>query len=263
MHSPSIPFKTKTSWAGNIAISGDGVSDDPSLFFWLWGKDDKEAGDDLVIWLNGGPGCSSLAGMLEENGPFLYLDTRQKIHANPYSWTKAANILYVEQPVKTGFTTGKTSNTNEDQVAQQFSSFLQGFFETFPELKGKKLYVTGESYAGTYIPNIMNKIFEDGNKFNLQSGIIIDGVISDEVTQTDLVAYDYAVANQKALKLTDDDLKTIKAHSDKCGFTNYTYVNLQYPPKGKLPDYNRDGCSTWNTYYEAATSHNSKFNVCK
>lgn len=169
--SPTLPFKTKTSWAGNIEITGKTISDKPSLFFWLWGKDDTKASDDLVIWLNGGPGCSSLGGMLQENGPFLYESVKEKPFANPYSWTKEANILYVEQPVGTGFTTGKTKNTDEQQVAAQFSSFLDGFFKDFPELKGKNLYITGESYAGTYIPHIMNYLYTHGNKFNLKSGV--------------------------------------------------------------------------------------------
>ena len=68
---PLLPFKTKNSWAGNIAIPDTPTLTNGSLFFWLWGKDATEPGDDLIIWLNGGPGCSSIAATITENGPFF------------------------------------------------------------------------------------------------------------------------------------------------------------------------------------------------
>jgi carboxypeptidase D len=119
-----------------------------SLYFYLWGKDAATSGDELVVWVNGGPGCSALGGLVQENGPFLYESVKAKPYVNSYSWTKAATMLYVEQPIGTGFTTGAVTNTNEDQVAAQFAGFLDNFYKVFPELASKKLYITGESYAG-------------------------------------------------------------------------------------------------------------------
>jgi carboxypeptidase D len=258
---PSVPFKTKNSWAGNVPVSGSTVSKDASLFFWLWGKDSLSQSDSLVVWLNGGPGCSSLGGMVQENGPFLYESVLQKPYVNPYSWTRAADILYVEQPVQTGFTTGKSQNTNEDQVAEQFASFLDNFFVRFPELKSRKLYITGESYAGTYIPYITNYLYErNGGTPQLKGAIIIDGVITETSNQEDLVAYQYAVLHQTELKLTNADVASIKAESDKCNLSDYVDKNLKYPPVGRLPDYNHS-CSPWNTMYTLASTRNPTFDV--
>ena len=234
-----------------------------ALYFYLWGKDAADAGDDVVVWLNGGPGCSALGGMLTENGPFLYESVKEKPYPNPYSWTRAATMLYVEQPIGTGFTTGAVVNTNEDQVAAQFASFLDNFFKTFPELAGKRLFITGESYAGQYIPYIMNYQYTHGNKHNLHGGIIIDGVITDTVTLMDLVTNKYAEKNADIIGLTAGDLAEIKSHSDQCNLTNYTDTYLRYPAEGKLPDYNRDGCDTWNTFFGLAMQRKPDFDVCQ
>lgn len=104
--------------------------------------------DELVIWLNGGPGCSSLEGLLQENGPILFPFNSTDVVKNPYSWTKLSNVLWVEQPVGVGLGKGKPDVHNEHEVASQFYGFLVEFMKTFPQLKNKKLYITGESYAG-------------------------------------------------------------------------------------------------------------------
>jgi carboxypeptidase D len=118
------------------------------------------------------------------------------------------------------------------------------------------------SPSGTFIPYIMHHQYSHGNKHNLQGGLIIDGVITDEVTQMDLVVYDYAVDNAETIGLKKSDLAKIKAKSDACGLTGYTDKYLKYPPDGKLPDYNRDGCETWDTFYTLALKRNPTFNVC-
>lgn len=55
--------------------------------------------DPLLLWLNGGPGCSSLIGMVYENGPFVFNTPGSvKFTINEYSWNKKANVLYIESP---------------------------------------------------------------------------------------------------------------------------------------------------------------------
>jgi len=60
----------------------------------------------VLLWLNGGPGCSSLLGSLGENGPFMFRDGETELEPNMYSWNKFANVLYVESPPGVGFSLG-------------------------------------------------------------------------------------------------------------------------------------------------------------
>ena len=140
------------------------------LFFWFFPPGPTGSEDSLTIWTNGGPGCSSLEGALQENGvrDFVFGPTRVvvlriKISAffftqpvswgygqykptmNEYSWTNLSSMLYIEQPVGTGFTQGTPNIQDEDDLAEQFVGFLQQFLEVFSELKGKKTYIAGES----------------------------------------------------------------------------------------------------------------------
>jgi carboxypeptidase C (cathepsin A) len=99
------------------------------------------------------PGCSSLEGLLQENGPFLWQYGTFKPVPNPYTWVNLTNVVWVEQPVGTGFSQGTVTATNEEDVAAQFLGFWENFVDTFA-LQGRKVYITGESYAGYYVPYI-------------------------------------------------------------------------------------------------------------
>ena len=99
------------------------------------------------------PGCSSLEGLLQENGPFLWQYGTFKPVPNPYTWVNLTNVVWVEQPVGTGFSQGIPTATNEEDVAAQFLGFWENFIDTFA-LQGRKIYITGESYAGYYVPYI-------------------------------------------------------------------------------------------------------------
>jgi Carboxypeptidase C (cathepsin A) len=94
-----------------------------------------------------------LDGLLQENGPFLWQSGTYRPIRNPYSWTNLTNVVYVDQPAGTGFSPGPSTVNNEVDVANQFNSFWKNFVDTF-NLHGRKVYITGESYAGMYVPYI-------------------------------------------------------------------------------------------------------------
>ena len=102
------------------------------------------------VWLNGGPGCSSLDGLAKENGPFVFPGNNSNPQKNANSWTKLGNVLYIDQPVGAGYSGGSVEATTNAQVTQAFVSWLGSFYNIFPEMKSKKTYLTGESYAGIY-----------------------------------------------------------------------------------------------------------------
>lgn len=93
------------------------------------------------------PGCSSLEGFLQENGPFQWQYGTFAPVQNPWSWSNLTNVVWVEQPIGTGFTQGTPTATSEVDVAAQFLGFWKNFVDTF-SLHGRKVFITGESYAG-------------------------------------------------------------------------------------------------------------------
>lgn len=108
------------------------------------------------------PGCSSLSGLLQENGPFQWQTSTFGPYVNPWSWHHLSNIVWVEQPVGTGFSTGKVTATSEDDVAKQFMGFWKNFVDAFG-MHGYSVYVTGESYAGAYCPYISSNMLDTNN----------------------------------------------------------------------------------------------------
>jgi carboxypeptidase D len=122
--------------------------EDRELYFWFFPSTNPDATDEITIWLNGGPGCSSMEGFLQENGPFLWQYGTFKPLSNPYSWHRLTNMVWIDQPVGTGFSVGQANVTSQTDVAAQFLGFMKNFVELFG-LQGKKVYLTGESYAGT------------------------------------------------------------------------------------------------------------------
>jgi len=144
--------------------------------------------------LNGGPGSSSLIGFFTENGPFMVNDdsfgpggnnTVPTLFRNPWAWSRIASVLYLESPAGVGFSycdeeadcffdDWKTASDNHDALIQ--------FFTEFPEFSTQPFYITGESYAGIYIPTLVLSIMNDtANKINLQGLAIGDGCIGDAV----------------------------------------------------------------------------------
>lgn len=231
-----------------------------NFFFWMWGSDTIKADDNLVIWLNGGPGCSSLGGMLMENGPFLYMDKKKEPYVNEYSWLKSTNMLYVEMPIGTGFTTGKFTYHNEDEIAEQFQVFLDNFFKTFPEMVGKDLYIVGESYGSYYMTYILNRLYSNGNKFNAKGGMIVSGILADGVVANNVPLYNYVKKWAKIMGFSPSDLAKIKKASDQCGYTDFVKKYVRYPSQGKLPTPRQDGCGILDAYYAPP---NVNFNPCE
>merc|ERR1719217_1724230 len=135
-------------------------------FFWMFESRNDPQNDPTVMWLTGGPGCSSMTGLLFENGPCKVNADGTATTPNPYSWNTRANVMWVDQPPGTGFSKGVWDH-NEDGVAEDMYQFLQALFKAMPKYN-TRFFVTGESYAGHYIPAVTHRIFEGNSK--LQDG---------------------------------------------------------------------------------------------
>uniref|UniRef100_A0ACD5YVI2 Uncharacterized protein n=1 Tax=Avena sativa TaxID=4498 RepID=A0ACD5YVI2_AVESA len=160
-----------------------------ALFYWLTEADRADAATKpLVLWLNGGPGCSSVAyGASEEIGPFRIKPNGTGLYLNKYSWNKEANLLFLESPAGVGFsysnTTSDLKTSGDERTAQDSLQFLIGWMSRFPQYRGRDFYIAGESYAGHYVPQLARKIVEYNRAsqhplINLK-GILVGNAVTD------------------------------------------------------------------------------------
>nr|XP_006971037.2 lysosomal protective protein [Peromyscus maniculatus bairdii] len=168
------------------------ASDSKHFHYWFVESQKDPKNSPVVLWLNGGPGCSSLDGFLTEHGPFLIQPDGITLEYNPYSWNLIANMLYIESPAGVGFSYSddKTYVTNDTEVAQNNFEALKDFFRLFPEYKNNKLFLTGESYAGIYIPTLAVLVMQDPS-MNLQGLAVGNGLASYEQNDNSLVYFAY------------------------------------------------------------------------
>jgi len=136
-----------------------------NLFYWFVESQNNPATDKLVLWLNGGPGCSSIGGgLMTELGPFRP-NPDSTLSINPNSWNKFANIIFLESPAGVGFSYSNTPSdytVGDVRTANDTYTFLLGFFKLYPQYQGRPFWITGESYGGHYVPEAAKRIV-DGN----------------------------------------------------------------------------------------------------
>ncbi|KAK8710806.1 hypothetical protein V6N13_146115 [Hibiscus sabdariffa] len=141
-----------------------------SLFYYFVEAETDPASKPLVLWLNGGPGCSSLGvGAFSETGPFR--PNGEVLVRNYYSWNREANMLYLETPIGVGFSYATNSSSyvavDDQTTARDNLLFLRNWYKKFPDYRHRDLYITGESYAGHYIPQLAQLMVEFNKKRNL------------------------------------------------------------------------------------------------
>jgi len=169
------------------------------LHYWLVLSENNPSTDPVVLWLNGGPGCSSLDGFFYEQGPFKFADPELShgrlgdevpaLTYNPYSWNQISNMIFLEAPAGVGFSYSNTPSdysTNDTQTANDNYQFLLSFFKSYPEFAANDFYITGESYAGIYVPTLVNtiRLGNNGGKnplISLKGFAVGNGCIGNEV----------------------------------------------------------------------------------
>lgn len=130
--------------------------------------------DPLIIWLSGGPGCSSNIALFAENGPYRIF-SQNDIRYNSDTWIQKASIVYIDQPLGTGFSyTRGPLPTNSSTAAVDIYNGLLEFFTLFPSYKTNDLYIAGDSYAGKFIPYFFDYLNSTVNPgiFNIKGAII-------------------------------------------------------------------------------------------
>ncbi|MCJ1332642.1 hypothetical protein MMC10_009335 [Thelotrema lepadinum] len=142
------------SYAGYIHIG-----ENSSMFFWFFESRKDPSKAPLGLWLNGGPGCSSMEGLFQETGPCYFTsDNTTTPVLNPYSFNEYANMLYVDQPVSVGFSYGTDIANSSSAAAAYMWTFLQSWYDRFPSYENRDFSLFTESYGGHMGPTIVDYI---------------------------------------------------------------------------------------------------------
>ena len=209
-----------------------------------------------------------MSGFLTENGPFTWESGTLAPVQNPYTWVNLTNMLWVEQPVGVGFTQGVPNITNEVELGKEFVGFYKQFVNTFG-VAGYDLYLTGESYAGYYVPYIADAFIEANDKDMPLKGIAInDPLIGDETNQQQTVIVPFIEYWQNLIYMNSTYLAALQKRAASCKYTEYFEKYLTFPPpKGSfpvLPDPYASKtyrCDMFDIAYEAILDVNPCFNI--
>lgn len=145
----TCPSYGEAQWTGTVD-----VREDRRLFYWFAESRHDPAHDPVILWMNGGPGGSSLIGLFTELGPcVLEVDAAEPV-PNPWAWNNNASVIFLDQPAGTGFSSvaeGGAAPSSDEDSAADFHTFLNVFFrDVFPDKAKLPLYIAGESYAGHF-----------------------------------------------------------------------------------------------------------------
>jgi cathepsin A (carboxypeptidase C) len=246
-------------------------------FYWFFGTQDGNPNAPLIVWTNGGPGCTSMEGATTENGPLNLFDIKEscsnggpdskcdytgQLSSNFYAWNAYANVIYLDQPKNVGYSFGYGSPTSSSvEAGQDFVIFYNEWLKLFPEFVNRPLIVAGESYGGHYIPAWVNAVMDFNtaninNAIPLKAAVIGNGCINDTVQNTDQY-----IAFQKENNLIDPSshpktqASAVTEMNKYIGYTaNYYDYRLEAVNCPACYSYNYTAWSYWFLQSEVLTA---------
>ncbi|TDZ22931.1 putative serine carboxypeptidase [Colletotrichum orbiculare MAFF 240422] len=267
---PEVDFDLGESYAGLMPIQPNNDTSE-KLYFWFFPSESDQAEKEILIWLTGGPGCSSTGELLSQNGPMLWQPGTFKPVRNKWSWHRITNVVWIDQPVGTGFSTGEPTAHDEFDVARQFQGFWRNFIDTFG-MKGYRIYITGSSYSGMYCPYIASTMLDSADRdyFNVAGMQIFDGSYSVDSVGEEIPVLSFVERWDTVFRFNDTFRRSLREASDKCGYGAYMKKFLVFPPNGFQPPIppgvDEDGnisaeCDIWTKVTEAVSELNPCFSV--
>ncbi|XP_027157765.1 serine carboxypeptidase-like 2 isoform X2 [Coffea eugenioides] len=205
-----LPFELETGYIGA------GESEDVQLFYAFIKSESNPQSDPLIIWLDGGPGCSSFIPLFFGIGPVIleplsFDGTLPKLVLNPSTWTKVVSIIFLDSPVGTGFSYAKTaeaSQSSDFQASDQAYEFIRKWLHDHPEYKSNPFYVSGISYGGIPVP-ILTQLISNvipGNEDGIEPRIDLKGyILGNPVTKVSGIL-NYRVPFAYGMGLISDEL---------------------------------------------------------
>ena len=149
------------------------VGTNMNMWFWFFEARNSPTTAPLATWFNGGPGCSSMIGLFQENGPCQFYNGASTPSINKYSFNTYANMLYIDQPIGVGFSYGTDSVSSTVTAAPYVWTLLQAFYAQFPQYENRNFGIFTESYGGHYGP-------EFASYLESQNSAIAAGTIKGE-----------------------------------------------------------------------------------
>ncbi|KAH8896293.1 alpha/beta-hydrolase [Thozetella sp. PMI_491] len=230
---PEVDFDVGESYAGQLPI---GDKSNGSIYFWFWPTTNPDRPKEILLYLDGGPGCSSLGGMIQESGPFTWASGTFKPVANPWSWHHITNVVYIDQPIGTGFSTGPVTAENEDDVARQLMGFWKNFVDAF-KMHQYTIYIVTESYGGMFGPYIGKSFLDTNNTayFNFKGLLLNSPLISDLALARQVTASLHVDYWSNMFPLNETARNRMHSMSATCGFDEYISKYFTFPPTGPQP----------------------------
>jgi carboxypeptidase C (cathepsin A) len=178
---PGAPAVSFRMFSGYIDVSAaEEAAGTRQMFYWFVESQSRPQEDPLLLWTNGGPGCSGIGGFLSENGPFFAAEGGGRLEVNEFSWNKVANMVFIEQPVGVGFSFSKADvQYGLAQAAADNLRFVLGFLARYPLYNSSAFYLSAESYGGHYLPTLAQAIEESGQVPSFQ-GIFLGNPLTYE-----------------------------------------------------------------------------------
>ncbi|CAF2136264.1 unnamed protein product, partial [Brassica napus] len=215
---------------------GVGEEEQVQLFYYFIKSEKNPKEDPLLIWLSGGPGCSSATGLFFENGPVTFNveegyneGSGPALLSTTHSWTKVANIIFLDQPVGTGFsyaTTQLLDTPSDSGEAKQIHEFIRKWLSKHTEFISNPFYVAGDSYSGKIIPATVQEISK-GNDLGFKPQVNLEGyVLGNPVTDFEL-DHNHCIPFAHGMALISDELYESLKRNCKGNYENIDPHNTE------------------------------------
>ncbi|KAL1831749.1 hypothetical protein ACET3Z_001400 [Daucus carota] len=242
-----LPFNLQTGYVGVDE------SEDVQLFYYFVESERNQMEDPLILWLTGGPGCSGFTALANGIGPLYFREERYNgtlptLYSNHNTWTKIASMIFLDLPVGTGFSYGRTtiaSSSNDSQACAQAVQFVRKWLLSRPEFLSNPLYVGGDSYAGIFVP-IVTQIISNENEAAIEPSINLKGYLAGNPL-TSYADSNFSILFSHGMGIISDELYESLRRS--CGL---------YDQKS---DSDSAECSQSLEVYEQCTSGLNQYNI--
>ncbi|EMR09305.1 hypothetical protein PNEG_02265 [Pneumocystis murina B123] len=224
----SLSLDTVVQYSGYISF------EDKHLYYYFFESRSSPLKDPLVLWLEGGPGCSSLFGLFFTIGPSKYDQKDNYVYYNPWSWNHRSSLIFLDQPVDVGFSYSDNQKVSSTAHASwNFYIFMILFFTAFPQYSHLDFHMAGQSYAGHYLPIFASEIaqyrkyplnltdipasLERLPEINIKSIMIGNGIV-DPYNQMPYVYYVGCDSSPWGRMLSKEQCKAMRHSIPKCRY---------------------------------------------